>query len=184
MTKRALFAAPTTWPVSQDEVAEHLRLLSDYEAGYVEGLIEAATVYVEDATWRKLCTQTWDLYANAFADPIRLPYPPVASITSITYADTRGVSQTLASTVYELGEENGIGIVRLKYGQTWPATRAHEDDVKIRYVCGYGSASSVPQAIKHAIKLLCGVFHEGRESPTMPAAVEALLSPYRVDACR
>lgn len=156
---------------------------------YLNTLITAAREYVEEYLWRALITQTWELRLSTFANPIKIPRPPLQSITADypKYYDTAGVQQVLSSDVYELDTASEPGFLRLKYGQSFPSCRGHDDDVLIRYVAGYGAAgSNVPQAIRHAIKLWAAQLFEYREpvvigttAAKLPLCVESLLAPYR-----
>lgn len=180
MTKLALITGPTGRVVSAEDLRVHARIDSRDEDDYLCTLLDAAEDDAEEYTWRKFLTQTWDQYFDAFADPLYLPYPPLSSIESITYTDTSGDTQTLATTVYEAGEENGIGTVRRKYNQSWPASRSHEDAVKVRFVCGYGDEDDVPERIKHAIRLHAAWFFRNREGEmVLPGAFRQLLSSFQ-----
>ena len=53
--------------------------------------------------------------------PIPLFRTPVSSVTSIVYEDTDGVSQTLASTEWEIYEQGDVSYVTLKKDKSWPS---------------------------------------------------------------
>jgi uncharacterized phiE125 gp8 family phage protein len=206
MTKRALVTAPTIEPVTLAELKAMVRVTTDdtAEDTLLTTLISVAREHLEKLTWRKFIQQTWDYSVNQFVTPvgqvftwdavrgqvpypIYLPFPPVSSITSITYLDVNGTSTTLATTEWELGERHGINVVRLKYGKSWPAVRNVEDAVTIRMVCGYGAATTVPAGIKHAILLLASHLYSNREPVNIgnivndiPWTVEALINPFRI----
>jgi len=184
--KIAIQTEPTAEPVTLLELIDHLEVVDPVKNEYLEGLITVARRSLEELTWGVFVTQTWDQWFDGFADPLKLRKPPVASITSVTYTDSNGDSQTLASSVYELGDDNGIGIVRLQYDQTWPTTRGHPDVVTVRFISGVAVAS-VATGIKHAIKLLAAHLFENREPlvigqrisvEQIPHTVEALIAPY------
>jgi uncharacterized phiE125 gp8 family phage protein len=113
-----------------------------------------------------------------------LPYPPVQSITSVKYYDSAGAQQTIAATVYELGDDNGVGIVRLKYDQQWPSGRGHYDDIVIRAVVGYGAEAAIPPALKLAVCEVAANAYEFRETildgqtVEIPQGTDFLLSNY------
>lgn len=184
MAKRVIATAATVEPISLAELRAHLREPDHAEDEYLAGLITAAYKWCEDFTWSKFCTQTWDEYFDGFASPLKLWHPPVSAITSVTYTDTDGDSQTLSTDYYELGQVDGLGVCRLKYNQTWPSTRCHYDVVTVKYVCGYGAASAVPTPIKHAIKLVAAHLFNHREDAievalhTIPLGVGAMLTPF------
>lgn len=183
----ALQTAPTIEPVSLAEVRAHLRITGRAEDSYLTTLQKVARRHVETITGRALLTQTWDLKLSTFADPIYVPYPPLASVTSITYLDGDGDTQTLSTDVYEVDAARTPGEVRLKYGQAWPGIRGHEDVITIRYVAGWTAADNVPEGIRLAIMELCDHWQEFRGpviSGTSVAAVDltvdSLLAPWDV----
>lgn len=187
MSKLTVVTAPTSEPVTLAELKDHLNVTGIFDDSYITFIGKAARQWIEATTWRSLITQTWDQYFDGFRTVMRLRNPPVASITSVKYTDTAGTQQTVDTDVYELGEVDGVGVVRLKYNQTWPAgIRGHADDVVVRYVAGYGKAASVPETLKHALKLLVGDLYEHRENTITGTIVgrigtiDALLGPYRV----
>lgn len=154
---------------------------------YLNTLITAAREHVEELTWRALINQTWDLKLTSFSNPIKIPRPPLGTVTHLKYYDTASVQQTLATTYYELDTASEPGFVRLKYGQSWPACRGHHHDIEIRYVAGYGAtASAVPRGICQGILLWAAQLYERREpvvvgtiASKVPDSVHALLAPYR-----
>jgi uncharacterized phiE125 gp8 family phage protein len=153
-------------------------------------LIAAVRVHVENDLRRALITQQWRYRLSSFPDcvEIALPKTPVISIDSVTYLDTDGVSQTLATNQYdtEIGETLP-NVIHRAYNVTWPSVQASRVPVSILFTAGYGpAASDVPLPIRHAMKLMIGELYENRESVNvgnivnvMPA-YDRLLSPYRV----
>jgi len=182
----SLVTGPTVEPVTLDEAKAHLRLDIADDDGLLAGYILAARRWVEGQTHRALAPQTWD-YVIDYAWPykfsrqwIELPLNPVMSVTSVSYVDDSGVTQTLAS--YQAAcRENGSYIVPT-YDQTFPTVRRQPGAITVRFVAGY---ENVPSELKHAIMLLAGHFYENREAASakalieVPMSVEALVSPYR-----
>jgi uncharacterized phiE125 gp8 family phage protein len=177
----------------------HLRTAST-EDTYLEGLIAVATAWVEAWLGRALVNRTYTYKVDGFpgdawfdhpprcdsVHELMLPYPPLASVTSIQYQDESNVTQTLSSSVYELALGTTPGRVRLKVGQSWPGVLHHPDSVTVTYVAGYGPTDeSVPTSIKHALRLLVGHLYEHREASSpltvqsVPYGIEALLMPFR-----
>lgn len=179
------------------------------ESAYLESLIAAARTKCEQETSRQLCTATWvlklpffpragctnrELYGvpqARFMGPddwrsIYLPKPPAASVTSVTYYDSAGDSQTFSSTKYTLILGDPVARIALNYAEVWPTTRQRQDAVTITYVSGKTQAT-VPAGIKHAMRLMIGNWYENREAvnignttSALPFGVDALLQPYRV----
>ena len=179
--KIELTTAPTDDAVGLAEMQEHSRVKTHHEDAFMQRLLEGAQRVAEGFLRRKLITQTWTQYFNWFEDPLELRFPPLVSVasTAVKYTDTDGETQTLASTVWETGEENGIGVVRRKYDQVWPSTRGHEDAVWVAFACGYGDPEDVPEPIKQAIRVHAAHFYRHREGDEIPEAFLNLLRPFR-----
>lgn len=187
-----LITAPAAEPVSTSEAKSHLRVDTTADDTYIGTLITVARQNVESHLRRSLINQTWEVVLDAFpAGVIRLPKPPLASVTSIKYTDDEGNESTYSSANYVVDTDTEPGRVVLKSGQTWPAvTLAAANGVRVRYVAGYGAAgSNVPQAIRQAILLVIGSLYENREDVlvaqgvsigVLPFGVVALLAPYRI----
>ena len=187
-----LITAPAAEPVSTSEAKAHLRVDTTADDTYIGTLITVARQNVESHLRRALISQTWEVVLDAFpAGVIRLPKPPLASVTSIKYTDDEGNESTYSSDNYVVDSDTEPGRVVLKSGQTWPAvTLAAANGVRVRYVAGYGAAgSNVPQAIRQAILLVIGSLYENREDVlvaqgvsigVLPFGVVALLAPYRI----
>lgn len=135
---------------------------------WLEDAIKSARIMVERRLGRSLINTTFDLKLDSFPHyydcPIYLPRSPLSS-ASITYTDSDGTSQTLATTVYKVLTSREPGEIHLKSGQSWPSVYDEEDVISIRYVAGYGAAaSSVPEPLKSAMKVLIAHWHRNRES--------------------
>ncbi len=189
----SLVTAPTIEPVTFEEAQSHLRLTDATDAPYVNALITTAREYCENYTRRAFISQTWDLkFDGGFPDgDIELPMPPVSSITSITYVDTAGATQTWAAANYTTDLPAGPRAMPARiapaYGVSYPSTRDQNNAVTVRFVCGYGATiSTVPFGLKAAMLLLIGHWYENRASITvgpandLPDGVAALLWPFKV----
>lgn len=206
-----LVTGPAVQPLMLQEAKAHLRVDHEDEDALIDALIVTATQSIDGRDgWlgRALITQTWDLTLHRFPGwrarnvspgaefpyryvdgPIMLKLPPVQSITSITYVDTDGNTQTFDSTKYRLSAEvNGRPRVDLEYGEVWPDTRDEPDAVTVRFVAGYGDVGSdVPQPIRQAELITIGHYYENRQivnigAPVqeIPMTAQHLLAPYRV----
>lgn len=181
--------APTVEPVSLEEARKQVALPLNYTAHDSElvHLITAARQRAEAITGRQLCTATWDLYLEQFpADNIiRLPKPPLSSVTSITYVDLDGSPQTWSSANYVVSTSREPGVVRLAYGISLPSVRYQPDAIRVRYVAGYGGASAVPSALKAALLLTLAHWFDhrtsvvvGTTSSAVPESAMSLLDHY------
>ncbi len=182
---------PALEPVSLAEAKLQCRLDDDLtmDDQLISTLISAARGYCENETNRAFVNTTFDLKMDGFWDcEIRLPRAPASSVTSVTYLDTDGVSQTWSASEYSVDINAEPGRITRAYGFSWPSTRCIENAVTVRYVAGYGAAaSSVPEDIKAAMKLIIGHLYANRESvvvgtitAVLPLAVESLLNRFRL----
>ena len=118
----------------------------------------SAREYGETFTHRGFITQTWDDKRAGFPcdGVIWLPKAPLISVTSVTYLDTAGISQTWSNTLYTVDAPSGpkarMGCLVPNYGEVFPSTREIVNAVTIRFVAGYGAAAAVPSLIKTCLK--------------------------------
>lgn len=158
--------APTVLPVSLAEAKAHLRVDTTDDDTLITALVWAATEAAEQHTGRALTPQAWQLTLDEFPDALELTRLPAVSVTSITYADTDGVDQTLAGSAYSLDTADDFGFAYIvpAYDTTWPDTRDQINAVTVVYQAGYADAASVPESIKAWIKLQVGAMFENREA--------------------
>jgi uncharacterized phiE125 gp8 family phage protein len=188
-----LVSPPALQPVSVAEAKAHLRVEVDQDNALIESLIQGATEYAQNLTHRAFISQTWDDKRDAFpCGRIVLPYPPVSSITSVTYTATDGTSTTWSSALYTTSLPTGPHAAPAEiepiYGGIYPQTRSVINAVTVRCVCGYGASGGyVPEAIRAAIKLLVAHWYDRREPVNVgnlvtqiPIAVDSLLWPFKV----
>ena len=165
MTNPTVATPPTVTPVTISEAKAHLRVDIDDDDALILSLIKAATAHCERIARRSFVTQTLDLTLDYWpaASGFCLPRPPIQSVTSITYTDEDGNSDTVSSSDYIV--DTARGKIALKASATWPAvTLQRMAGVVIRYVAGYGAAAAVPADFKQAVLLVTGDWYENREN--------------------
>lgn len=194
-----LITEPEVLPLTLQEAKDHLRIDYSDMDDLITLYIEAATSHVQGQhsfTGRALVTQTWELVIDHFpVHEIKIPLPPLQSIESIKYDGSDGLETTLATDQYYVDDVSEPGWVVPIVGG-WPtAVLDAINAVRIRFVAGYDAtadsppdlAGNVPRAIKQAMLLYIGNFHEHREenivgltTMKLPFAAENLLRPFRV----
>ncbi len=132
-----LKVAPACEPISLNEAKLHLRVDDTASDTLISRLIRTARVSAELFVNQQLVTATWEYTLNAFANVIPLPRPPLQSVSSITYIDNNGDTQTVSTDVYEVDVSSLIGRVYLAYGQSWPTTRNEINAVTITFKSGH-----------------------------------------------
>ena len=192
-----LITPPAVEPVDLESLKRHLRVEHAEDDALILTLGRAAREFGEMYTRRAWITQTWERTLNSFASVIRLPFPPLLSVTSIKYVDAAGVTQTVAPAGYTVDQAGEFAHVYPSYQANWPLDlRAHPRGVAIRFVAGYGNtpetiaapqSASVPGAGLAAVKLIVGDLYKNREESVVgniinrvPFAARRLLDTMRV----
>lgn len=187
-------AAAANEPVTTAEAKLHLRITHTDEDALISSLIVAARNYVEGLANRPLVQRPYALKLDRFPmfNEIILPSGKVSAVSSITYVDTAGTTQTLSASGYTVETQRLPGSVVLNPSNltAWPTTRFYAgiSSVTISYTAGYGStASSVPQALRQAVLMAVGYWYDiARETGSevalkeVPHGVEALARMYSV----
>lgn len=175
----------TVEPILADmELKNHLHIDHEDENDLLDGLIVAARKYFEEATRRALITQTWRYTLDDWPAGriIKLPRPPLQSVTSIDYLDEDGNSTTWATSNYIVDTDGGR--ISLAANKDWPTADLYPvGAIRITFVAGYTSASAVPKQMRHCLKLLIGHWYENREgtvtgaglSRQVPFGIESLI---------
>jgi uncharacterized phiE125 gp8 family phage protein len=148
--------------------------------------------YGENGTVNPADRQDWPYYAS-FWDKltIDLPLPRCVSVTSITYTDTNGTTQTLPQSAYNVDVTSLPARIVPSAGNYWPTVVTYQPgSVQINYVAGsYGDGvevNTIPQGIVVAMILLIGHWYRNREASSelalknIPLGVNALLDPYKL----
>lgn len=161
-TPAEVVTGPVEEPVSTTEVRRQLYLPTNETVGDEElrDLIQAAREQWEKDTDLVLIDQSLRMYASGFGGgDFELYKRPIRSVTSVTYYDSAGNSQTLSTDVYTLNKLKRR--LELKINQVWPVVELKRyDAVTINYVAGFAEdASDVPLLIKRAILLLIGYWY-------------------------
>lgn len=180
-----LVTPPADPVVTLAEAKAHCRVDSSDDDDLITALVAAATSHLDGWSGilgRALMPQTWEVSFDCFpAREIRIPLGPVASVTSVKYVDTDGVTQTVSSDDYETDLTGVEGWVVPVADFDWPETMDTVNAVTVRWVAGTGC----PPAIKQAVLLLVGHWYENREASAnsnlvaLPMAVDALIAPLR-----
>ena len=190
--------APEVTPLSLTEVKTHLRVDDIDQDDVIQMYLDAATSYV-DGEWgflgRALVTQTWRLTIDTFpCAEIKIPLPPLQSITSVGYFDSAGDFQTLVEgTDYFVDDQSEPAWITPM--TTWPTTLDAINSVRIEFIAGYVADSSsppsltanIPADIKHAMLLLITDWMEHRQNVltdtanALPFGTDILLRRKKID---
>lgn len=157
-----------TQPLTLTEAKLWLKVDHTADDDLITTMIVMATNRAEAYLSRKLISGTlvekYDSFCDARNDGcfIRIPSPPLTSVTSIQYIDEDGVTQTWSSAEYTVDTSSEPGRIALAFEQVWPTTRRVVDAVTITYLAGYATADAVPDSIKQGMYMIIASFYEDR----------------------
>lgn len=174
--------AAASEPVTLAEAKAQCRVDGTEDDAYLTALIAAARGHIEGYCGTPLISRTVTVKCDCFDDFAHFPIVPLGSVSSVSYVDGAGATQTLSTSVYEVRSDGLTASLALKNGQSWPTIQAGSR-ITVTASVGY---SAVPDATKHAALLLVALWFDTREAvnvgnivTTMPHAVDALLSNHR-----
>lgn len=192
---------PSAEPLSLDAALSHLHVDTDGGGDndtYVQLLISIAREICESLLRRALVTQTWKLSLKNWPGRdcseldrynkynfIKLPMPPLQSVTSVIYRDSSGVQHTMANAGFSPSVANSYNVIAnvepgcivLPFSGIWPTEILMPGaPIEITYVAGYvdlSIQSSPPnsqtlqiwegyRATIHAMKELVAYWYENR----------------------
>ena len=117
-TRVTVVSSATGVPISLEAVKNHLRLGEGYteEDDFLKALRRAAWENAESVTRRKFMRQTLDINFDTFPanDQFTLPYGELKGVTSITYKNSSGNTQTLSTASYTIDTVSTLGRVILE----------------------------------------------------------------------
>lgn len=145
MMKRTIVTAPSYYPVCLDQVKKHLRIDHSNDEPFIQGLIAVATAKAEQLLRRRLITQTWKIFLDAWpSGDIVLPFGKLQSVTHVKYTDTAGDQTTWSTDEYNTDTNSDPGRITLEYGYSWPSAALHpQNPIEIQFVCGYGAHAPI-----------------------------------------
>jgi uncharacterized phiE125 gp8 family phage protein len=192
--------APTVTPLTLAEVKKHLRVVDTDEDDIIAIYLKAATDWA-DGEWgflgRALVTQTWRLTIDEFPDAeIKIPLPPLQSVTQVVYDDPAGVAQVVNTADYYVDTDSEPGWVVPIANVSWPTPLDAVNAVRIDFVAGYPPstdsppdlAANIPFNIKAGLLLVIANMYENRETDVvgtiaskLPFGAETLLRRHKID---
>jgi uncharacterized phiE125 gp8 family phage protein len=175
-----LVTAPTLMPVDIAEAKAYARVEISDDDPLFQLLANAARRFYEDYTGRTAVTTTWRIKLDSFFDApwyceeegvLRLPRPPLQSVSSVAYLDSNEDSDTWASSDYTVDTDSEPGRLLPAYGEDWPTTLDHPNTVTITFVAGYASVALVPESVKLGMYYLIQHWYTVRDPVATSGAV-------------
>jgi uncharacterized phiE125 gp8 family phage protein len=199
-----LIVAPTLEPLSLADARMQCNITAgdttfDSElTAYIAAARAKAENYMGAVLMQRTVDQTLDRFPFANEADITIEQPPAwnsqcvsplpLSITSISYVDEDGATQTLSGVTYALDDSNWPFWILPAVDTDWPSTQDQANAVTIRMVKGYDAQSKIPGDVRGWILLTVGYLFAQREafdatgkvSDIPNRFVDSLLDPYRV----
>ena len=156
--------SPQFLAVTLAEAKAHLRVAGSSQDDLLTRLIEGATEQLERDIERCLVQASWQQSQYGFPEnggPILLNMSKATAVSSITYIDDDGATQTLATDKYELDFGRNT-VTCLDDDNLWPetlVTQSKRDTVFVNFTCGVTSESQLPRLFKQAILLEVGRYY-------------------------
>jgi uncharacterized phiE125 gp8 family phage protein len=129
---------PVAEPLHLTEVKNHLRVTSDDDDILIAGLLTTARQYCETMQGKSYIARTYEMaFDGGFPTVIYPLFPPIVSVSSITYVDTDGATQTLDASYYTVDVYASPPRIYEAYLKTWPSgVRDVQNAVKVTYIAG------------------------------------------------
>ena len=172
-----IITQPTAEPVTVDEVKKRLRLTTDTDDSMIGTQITAAREYAEKVTRRSLAVKGYAAFFDRFpvpGAPIRIPVPPLVSVTAIKYLDSSLEAQTWDAAEYFVASQQTPGLIVPKPGFVYPSPVLVPGAVEIDFTAGSGS--DTPEHLKEGIRQLAVHLYEHPEAITSEGLREAPLA--------
>lgn len=170
------------------ELKEELGIVHSDHDNMLTRYLGRATQHLDGATGilgRAIVSQKWKITFPKFDRTMTVDFGPLISLDSITYYDPDDVEQNLDLSTYRVHGGKWSFYLKLKPGQSLPATERRDDAVTINFTAGFGTPDDVPEPISGAIVMMAGYFYHhptaGSVEKTHPVAigVDDLIAPYR-----
>ncbi len=182
-----LLSAPALEPVSVAEAKAYLRVDHDDDDAVIAALIAAARGHVEALTRRGLIAQTWRFVRDSWPPDgrMRLRSGPLRSLIAARVFDAGGTASSIDIASFVLDKANDtIAAPAWALPPPGRAIAGIELDVQL----GYGmAAGDVPDALRHAIRMLTAHWYDnrgqvaiGQAVPVLPPSVNAIIGSFRV----
>lgn len=174
---------PVVYPVSLSEAKDFLKVDGYDEDDLILACIEGAVDIFERSTGLALIyqtlKQTFDTYCD---DGLELFRSPIISISTISYKDEDGNSQTYSTSNVYVEKRHGYPKVQLKENQTFPDVSGETNNIEITFIAGYGDSFDVPEGIKTDLKYLIKQYYDCRGDAVrmLPTISDRIMSKYKI----
>lgn len=151
--------SPSELAVSLTEAKNHLRVSGGGQDQQIALLVQASTEKLERDINRCIIQCNWQQAMPSFpanGEPIELMVKPATVVSSITYVDVDGVTQTLPTSDYSFSAARQV--IFYEGDDQWAEVKGNtkSDKVFVNFTCGVADSTCVNPLIKQAILLETG----------------------------
>ena len=162
-----------------DDLRTYLKADEPSEENLIQGLINGWTYWAEEYCWSSFNETSFTLELSEWQTVLNLRKNPVKAITSISYYDATNVQQTLATTEYDLLDDDIPAQIEF---ELTPALYDRKDAITITFTCE--NLEAIPLA-KLGIQSLVGLQYLQREdfNPESPyiSIAKRIFAPIRLN---
>jgi uncharacterized phiE125 gp8 family phage protein len=182
-----LLVPPSAEPWTVAEAKAYLRVEHDVDDAIIGALIAAARGHVEALTRRALLTQSWRFVLDAWPADGRLSLRmgPLRSVIAARVFDAANNAHSIDVATFVV---DAAANVIASPAWSLPLPGRFAAGIELDLQLGYGAnASAVPDALRHAMRMLVAHWYENRGLAALgagvamlPAGATALIAPYRM----
>jgi len=182
-----LLIPPAAEPWSVAEAKAYLRVEHGDDDAIVASLIAAARGHVEALSRRALLVQRWRFVLDTWPANGRFSpsMGPLRSVIAARVFDAAGNAHSIDVATFVV---DAAADVIASPGWSMPLPGRGSAGIELDVELGYGAgASDVPDALRHAIRMLVAHWYENRglaapgaSVAMLPASAAALIAPYRM----
>lgn len=158
MPANRLQTAAASQAVSVSTARDYCQVTHRDDDRLIAELIAAATRWIESRYLVAVMSQTWTLTLDDFTDSayvrdgdIVIGRQPFGAVTSLTYIDSAGASQTLGASAYRVTPTAAATQISPAYGTSWPQVYCVPGAVSLVYTVGAATAADVSPVVTQAI---------------------------------
>ena len=164
---------PENYPISLADVKKHLVVEHDEDDDLIETYLKSVISMLDPPygfLGRAMVTQTLKYWRENFPTGriLKIPFPPLQSVTSVNYYDSDEVEQTVSADNYTVVTSQEPGYIELNSNSSWPTVLSERKyPVFIEFIAGYGDCCDlyepVPAGLRQWILLSVADFYMQRE---------------------
>lgn len=180
MNNLALITAPTSQPISLEEVKEHLYIVvtDTTRDNYLTDIQDSAVDQFQSDAEYQIMQATYKLTLHDFpCDYIDIPLIPIISISELLYYTDQTNTETLTegTDFYTVKTDR---YCRLYPFSSWPSVGDRADALQVTFTAGYSTQSQVPPRVLQGLKYLIGHYHENRQAVVAGPNVQEIPESY------